>query len=106
MSLLIWFVPLYSPFGFCVGTLFGMTGIGGGSFMTPTHIVLFGIHSGTATGANRVYLSTTQAGRADREALGASQACEGTLALLRQAWHTRLSRRVQNLAQCGACPLC
>jgi uncharacterized membrane protein YfcA len=35
---------LYALSGFCVGALVGMTGVGGGSLMTPLLILLFGIH--------------------------------------------------------------
>jgi len=35
---------LYTASGFCVGALVGMTGVGGGSLMTPLLILLFGIH--------------------------------------------------------------
>ena len=41
---------LYSISGFAVGMLVGMTGVGGGSLMTPLHILLFGIHPATAVG--------------------------------------------------------
>ena len=36
--------PLYSLSGLAVGLLVGMTGVGGGSLMTPIFILLFGIH--------------------------------------------------------------
>src|SRR6202166_970452 len=39
--------PLYSLSGFAVGMLVGMTGVGGGSLMTPLLILLFGIHPAT-----------------------------------------------------------
>ncbi|MGO9361614.1 MAG: hypothetical protein ACLP1D_28695 [Xanthobacteraceae bacterium] len=35
---------LYIVSGFGVGLLVGMTGVGGGSLMTPLLILLFGIH--------------------------------------------------------------
>ena len=38
--------------GFVVGILIGMTGVGGGSLMTPLLILLFGIHPATAVGAD------------------------------------------------------
>jgi uncharacterized membrane protein YfcA len=37
-------LALYASTGFCVGALVGMTGVGGGSLMTPLLILLFGIH--------------------------------------------------------------
>ena len=36
--------PLYVLSGFLVGALVGMTGVGGGSLMTPLLILLFGVH--------------------------------------------------------------
>ncbi len=35
--------PLYVVSGFGVGVLVGMTGVGGGSLMTPLLILLFGV---------------------------------------------------------------
>ncbi|HTP93780.1 MAG TPA: sulfite exporter TauE/SafE family protein, partial [Xanthobacteraceae bacterium] len=35
---------LYVLSGFLVGVLVGMTGVGGGSLMTPLLILLFGVH--------------------------------------------------------------
>ena len=42
--------PLYSVCGFVGGLLVGMTGVGGGSLMTPLLILLFGVHPATAVG--------------------------------------------------------
>ena len=39
---------LYALSGLCVGFIVGMTGVGGGSLMTPLLILLFGIHPATA----------------------------------------------------------
>ena len=44
--------PLYSMSGFAVGMLVGLTGVGGGSLMTPLLILLFGIHPATAVGTD------------------------------------------------------
>ena len=44
--------PLYVASGFSVGLLVGMTGVGGGSLMTPVLILLFGIHPSTAVGTD------------------------------------------------------
>ncbi len=44
--------PLYVVSGFGVGLLVGMTGVGGGSLMTPLLILLFGIHPATAVGTD------------------------------------------------------
>jgi uncharacterized membrane protein YfcA len=52
--------PLYSLSGFVVGALVGMTGVGGGSLMTPLLILLFGIHPATAVGTDLLYASATK----------------------------------------------
>src|SRR5215831_4849142 len=54
--------PLYSLSGFVVGLLVGMTGVGGGSLMTPLLILLFGIHPATAVGTDLLYAAATKAG--------------------------------------------
>ena len=40
--------PLYSLAGFFVGMLVGLTGVGGGSLMTPILVLLFKVDVGTA----------------------------------------------------------
>jgi uncharacterized membrane protein YfcA len=52
--------PLYVASGFGVGLLVGMTGVGGGSLMTPLLILLFGIHPSTAVGTDLLYASGTK----------------------------------------------
>jgi uncharacterized membrane protein YfcA len=52
--------PLYSLSGFAVGMLVGMTGVGGGSLMTPLLILLFGIHPATAVGSDLLYAAATK----------------------------------------------
>src|SRR6266849_4817427 len=52
--------PLYSVSGFAVGVLVGMTGVGGGSLMTPLLILLFGIHPATAVGTDLLYAAATK----------------------------------------------
>jgi uncharacterized membrane protein YfcA len=54
--------PLYSLSGFAVGLLVGMTGVGGGSLMTPILILLFGIHPATAVGTDLLYAAATKTG--------------------------------------------
>ena len=54
--------PLYVLSGFCVGLLVGMTGIGGGSLMTPLLILFFGIHPATAVGSDLLYAAATKTG--------------------------------------------
>jgi uncharacterized protein len=54
--------PLYSASGFVVGVLVGMTGVGGGSLMTPILVLLFGIHPAAAVGTDLLYASITKMG--------------------------------------------
>jgi uncharacterized membrane protein YfcA len=54
--------PLYSLLGFCVGVLVGVTGVGGGSLMTPLLILLFGVHPAAAVGTDLLYAAATKAG--------------------------------------------
>src|ERR1700688_4389230 len=54
--------PLYVVSGFSVGLLVGMTGVGGGSLMTPLLILLFGVHPATAGGTDLLYAAATKAG--------------------------------------------
>src|SRR6195256_2245648 len=53
--------PLYVFSGFSVGLLVGMTGVGGGSLMTPLLILLFGVHPASAVGTDLLYASVTKA---------------------------------------------
>jgi uncharacterized protein len=51
---------LYTISGFGVGLLVGLTGVGGGSLMTPLLILLFGIHPATAVGTDLLYAAVTK----------------------------------------------
>jgi uncharacterized membrane protein YfcA len=53
---------LYVVSGFGVGLLVGMTGVGGGSLMTPLLILLFGIHPAMAVGTDLLFAAATKAG--------------------------------------------
>jgi uncharacterized protein len=53
-----WFYPLS---GFMVGAVVGLTGMGGGSLMTPLLILLFGVHPLTAVGTDLLYAAVTKA---------------------------------------------
>jgi uncharacterized protein len=53
--------PLLIPFGFGVGFLVGMTGMGGGSLMTPLLILVFGTAPVTAVGSDITYAAVTKA---------------------------------------------
>lgn len=46
--------------GFIVGALIGLTGIGGGSVMTPLMILVFHVHSALAVGTDLLYSSITK----------------------------------------------
>ncbi len=52
--------PLYTISGFFVGMLVGLTGVGGGSLMTPLLVLLFGIHPATAVGTDLLYAAVTK----------------------------------------------
>src|SRR5260221_852928 len=54
--------PLYVVSGFGVGVLVGMTGVGGGSLMTPLLILLFSVHPATAVGTDLLYAAATKTG--------------------------------------------
>lgn len=54
------FNPLYAGSGLAVGILVGLTGIGGGSLMTPLLVLLFGFHPATAVGTDLLYASGTK----------------------------------------------
>jgi uncharacterized membrane protein YfcA len=51
---------LYAACGFAVGLLVGMTGVGGGSLMTPLLILLFGIHPAAAVGTDLLHAAATK----------------------------------------------
>jgi uncharacterized membrane protein YfcA len=51
---------LYPVSGFVVGLVVGLTGMGGGSLMTPLLILLFGVHPLTAVGTDLLYAATTK----------------------------------------------
>jgi uncharacterized membrane protein YfcA len=52
--------PLIILFGFAVGVLVGLTGIGGGSLMTPVLILVFGFKPVTAIGTDLAYGAVTK----------------------------------------------
>ena len=60
--MLQFFEPLYWLSGFIVGLLVGMTGVGGGSLMTPSLILLFGIPPAIAVGTDLLHASVTKTG--------------------------------------------
>lgn len=52
--------PLSVLSGFVVGLLVGLTGVGGGSLMTPLLILLFGTPATTAVGTDLLYAAATK----------------------------------------------
>lgn len=51
---------LFSLSGLAVGVIVGLTGVGGGSLMTPLLVLLFGIHPATAVGTDLLYAAATK----------------------------------------------
>src|SRR6516225_1345526 len=109
--------PLYSMSGFFVGVLVGLTGVGGGSLMTPLLILLFGIHPATAVGTDLLYAAATKTGGSlvhgfarsidwrvvGRLACGSLPASALTLAMLWQLnLNGEMARSVINLVLCAA----
>ena len=54
----------YSVAGFFVGAVVGLTGVGGGSLMTPLLVLGFGVAPVTAVGTDLLYAGITKAGGA------------------------------------------
>ncbi len=55
------FDPAYTLAGLIIGTIVGMTGVGGGSLMTP-FLIYYGVPPVTAVGTDLIYASITKAG--------------------------------------------
>ena len=60
MRTLEFIVLAYALSGFGVGFVVGLTGVGGGSLMTPLLVLLFGFHPATAVGTDLLYASITK----------------------------------------------
>jgi uncharacterized membrane protein YfcA len=60
MDALASIIPLSVLSGFVVGLLVGLTGVGGGSLMTPLLILVFGTHATTAVGTDLLYAAATK----------------------------------------------
>jgi uncharacterized membrane protein YfcA len=56
------FNPALSVSGFAVGLLVGLTGVGGGSLMTPLLVLAFGVRPVTAVGTDLLYAAITKSG--------------------------------------------
>jgi len=52
----------YTVAGFIVGFIVGMTGVGGGSLMTPVLVLFFGIKPAVAVGTDLLYAAITKSG--------------------------------------------
>jgi uncharacterized protein len=53
-------IPLYAGAGLLVGTLVGLTGVGGGSMMTPILMLVFGQSPLVAVGTDLLFSATTK----------------------------------------------
>lgn len=51
---------MYTLSGFLVGLIVGVTGVGGGSLMTPLLVLMFGVSPATAVGTDLLYASLTK----------------------------------------------
>ncbi|WP_269065268.1 sulfite exporter TauE/SafE family protein [Rhizobium sp. C1] len=51
---------LYSLSGLVVGFLIGLTGVGGGSLMTPILVLVFGVHPASAVGTDLLFAAATK----------------------------------------------
>jgi len=51
---------IYTASGFLVGLIVGVTGVGGGSLMTPLLVLMFGVAPATAVGTDLLYASLTK----------------------------------------------
>ncbi len=56
--------PLYSLSGFITGAIVGLTGVGGGSLMTPLLVLAFGVAPAVAVGTDLLFAAVTKAGGA------------------------------------------
>ena len=53
---------LYTFSGFLIGFIIGVTGVGGGSLMTPLLVLVFGVAPATAVGTDLLYAALTKMG--------------------------------------------
>ena len=60
MQVFSYFDPLYILSGILVGAVVGITGVGGGSLMTPILILMFGVHPASAVGTDLLYAAATK----------------------------------------------
>jgi len=92
--------PLYIAAGFAVGTMIGLTGVGGGSLMTPILMLAFGQSPAVAVGTDLLFASTTKlvatasfgfSRRVDWAVVGRLLigSVPGSLAVVGALWHAR-----------------
>src|SRR5437899_12667361 len=55
---------IFSLSGYLVGWVVGVTGVGGGSLMTPLLVLVFGVAPSTAVGTDLLFAALTKAGGA------------------------------------------
>ena len=60
MDILYAISPSFALSGFLVGVLVGLTGVGGGSLMTPLLVLIFGVQATTAVGTDLLYAAMTK----------------------------------------------
>jgi uncharacterized membrane protein YfcA len=77
----------YAVGGLMVGFVVGLTGIGGGSLMTPLLILLFGVSPTTAVGTDLIYASITK-----------------SIAAGIHGWRGQIDWRIVFLLGCGSIP--
>ena len=53
-------IPLYATVGCLVGTMVGLTGVGGGSMMTPLLVLVFGQSAAVAVGTDLLFAAITK----------------------------------------------
>ena len=61
---------LYTLSGFAIGAIIGLTGVGGGSLMTPLLVLVFGVAPVTAVGTDLLFAALTKTGGAWAHARG------------------------------------
>ncbi|WP_374544876.1 sulfite exporter TauE/SafE family protein [Rhodoblastus sp.] len=108
----------YTVAGLAVGSLVGLTGVGGGSLMTPLLVLLFGVHPATAVGTDLLYAGITKISGsavhhrkgsidwsvARRLAMGSAPAALATLALLAH-WGAQSGRSSATISVILGCAL-
>src|SRR5712691_2062948 len=82
---------LYTLSGFAVGAIVGLTGVGGGSLMTPLLVLMFGVAPVTAVGTDLLFAALTKTGGA--WALAVALILTAGALLYREKLHAWAARR-------------